>query len=102
MRPTPRRDGLCLPQILTLVAVVALIVVVWLQKAGTRDADRIGVPEHELVRRYLSYDDPAIALVGVRVIDGTGVRTKANQTVLIEQGVISEVGPAESIAIQAA
>lgn len=56
-------------------------------------------PLSEVVQEYVSYDDPVTALVGVRVFDGTGDLPKPNQTVLIERGWISQVGPADSVAI---
>lgn len=55
--------------------------------------------DRDAVRRYLAHDAPAIALVGVMVIDGTGGLPATNQTVLFERGVISGVGPVGSMAI---
>ena len=51
------------------------------------------------VRQYLSYDDPVIALVGVKVFDGTGRLPLPDQTVLIARGRIADVGSSDSVAI---
>jgi imidazolonepropionase-like amidohydrolase len=44
------------------------------------------------VRSFVSVDDSVIALVGARVIDGTGAGAKADQTIIIANGVIRVVG----------
>ena len=48
------------------------------------------------VMQYVSYNAPAIALVGVDVIDGSGGAVLRNQTVVIEHGRIAGVGPADA------
>jgi imidazolonepropionase-like amidohydrolase len=48
---------------------------------------------------YVQVDAPIVALTHVRVIDGTGAAAKDDQTVILEQGKISAVGPAASTAI---
>jgi imidazolonepropionase-like amidohydrolase len=49
------------------------------------------------VRRYVSVDGNEIALTHVRVIDGTGAPAREDQTVLIRDGRIVEVGPAGAV-----
>ena len=49
------------------------------------------------VRQYVSVSDPTIALTNVTVIDGTGSAPKPNQTIVIQNGRIAEVGPASSV-----
>jgi imidazolonepropionase-like amidohydrolase len=49
------------------------------------------------VRPFVSVDAPTVALTHVRVIDGTGAGPVADQTVLIANGRIQEVGPAVAI-----
>lgn len=49
------------------------------------------------VRQYVAVDEPRIALVNVRVIDGTGAAAREGQTVLIEDGTIAAVGPNFSV-----
>ena len=48
---------------------------------------------------FISIDNSRIALVNAKLIDGTGVAPKKNQTVLIENGIISKVGYADEIKI---
>src|SRR5688500_10486346 len=49
------------------------------------------------VREYVSASEPVVALTNVTVIDGTGSAPKPNQTVVIQNGRIAEVGPASSV-----
>jgi len=44
------------------------------------------------VRQYISIDDPSYALEHVTIIDGTGAAVQRNQTVLVKDGRISQVG----------
>jgi imidazolonepropionase-like amidohydrolase len=52
-----------------------------------------------VTKSFISVDAPVVALQHVRVIDGTGAAAQADQTVLIESGVIREIGPAASVQI---
>lgn len=45
------------------------------------------------VRSLVSVGEPVIALTNVRVIDGTGAATRDNQTLIIENGRITALGP---------
>ena len=51
------------------------------------------------VRQYVSVDAPVVALTHVRVIDGTGAPARADQTVVIERGVIRAVGDAATVVV---
>jgi hypothetical protein len=51
------------------------------------------------VRRYVLTDARVVALTWLTVIDGTGRPAAENQTVLIEDGLITATGPAARIAI---
>jgi enamidase len=53
------------------------------------------------VRQFVSVDAPVVALTHVRVIDGTGAPARADQTVLVERGVIRAVGDAATVTIPA-
>ncbi len=53
------------------------------------------------VQRFVSVDDPVIALTHVRVVDGTGAAPLENQTVLISEGRIATVGPTASARVPA-
>jgi len=45
------------------------------------------------VRQFVKVDAPVIALTHVRVIDGTGAPSRADQTLVIRDGLIAAVGP---------
>jgi imidazolonepropionase-like amidohydrolase len=53
----------------------------------------------EEVRKYVSLDTTAIALTRVQLLDGTGAPAKSDQTILIRNGRIAEVGPAASVKV---
>jgi imidazolonepropionase-like amidohydrolase len=53
------------------------------------------------VREYVSIDAPVVALVGVRVVDGTGAEPRDDQTVLIREGRIARVGPVGEVDVPA-
>ena len=44
------------------------------------------------VRAYVSVDAPVIALTHVRVIDGTGAPPRENQTLILNNGIITTIG----------
>jgi imidazolonepropionase-like amidohydrolase len=48
------------------------------------------------VREFVSVPETVVALTNVRVIDGTGAAPRDNQTVVIQNGRITAVGPAAS------
>ena len=48
------------------------------------------------VKPFVSVDAPKVALVHVRVIDGTGAPARDDQTVLLENGRIAAIGPAQA------
>jgi imidazolonepropionase-like amidohydrolase len=52
-------------------------------------------------REYVSVDAPVIALQNVRVVDGTGAAPVENQTIVIQNGRITAVGPAASARVPA-
>jgi len=62
------------------------------QRPGTLSQD---------VLRYVSVREPVVALVGVRMIDGTGAPPADGITVLIRDGRIAAVGPAASVDVPA-
>ncbi|HEX6630056.1 MAG TPA: amidohydrolase family protein [Gemmatimonadaceae bacterium] len=53
------------------------------------------------VRQFVSVDAPVVALTHVRVIDGSGAAARAEQTIVLERGVIRAVGPVDSVAVPA-
>jgi imidazolonepropionase-like amidohydrolase len=50
----------------------------------------------QAMRQLITHDAPVVAITNVRVIDGTGAPARDAQTVVIEDGRISAVGPAAS------
>ncbi|HJR68296.1 MAG TPA: amidohydrolase family protein [Gemmatimonadaceae bacterium] len=49
------------------------------------------------VRALVSVAEPVVALTGVTVIDGTGAAPRRDQTIVIRDGRIAEVGPASRV-----
>ena len=54
-----------------------------------------------LTKSFVTVDSPIVALEHVRVIDGTGAAAAADQTILIESGLIKEIGAANSVSVPA-
>ncbi len=52
-------------------------------------------------KAYVSVDSAVIAITDVLVIDGTGGAAKPGQTVVLENGVITQVGPAKKVKVPA-
>jgi enamidase len=51
------------------------------------------------VKAFVQVDSPTVALTHVRVIDGTGAPSRADQTIVIRDGTIAAVGDAASVQI---
>jgi imidazolonepropionase-like amidohydrolase len=49
------------------------------------------------VQQYVRTSAPLIALTNVRVIDGTGVPPRDNQTIVLKNGVIAEIGDSSRV-----
>ena len=49
------------------------------------------------LRNYITHAEPVIALTNVRVIDGTGAAAKENQTLVIRDGKIAQLGDGASV-----
>jgi hypothetical protein len=52
-----------------------------------------------VVRAFVSVDAPVVALVHVRVIDGTGAAPRADQTIVLRDGKIEALGDAGKVKI---
>jgi imidazolonepropionase-like amidohydrolase len=63
------------------------------------EAQRLTVAD--AVKTFVSVDAPVVALTNVRVIDGTGAAPRANQTIVIQDGNIVEVGEAAEVTVPA-
>lgn len=59
-----------------------------------------GAPSEE-VSRYVAVDAPVVGLTHAQVIDGTGADPKADQTIVIEDGVITAIGPSAEVVVPA-
>jgi imidazolonepropionase-like amidohydrolase len=53
----------------------------------------------EQVRPFVSVSEPVVALVHVQVIDGSGGAPRPDQTVVIRDGRVAEVGPAARVRV---
>lgn len=54
-----------------------------------------------VTKSFISVDAPVVALEHVRVIDGTGAAAVTDQTVVIENGMIREIGKSGSVSVPA-
>lgn len=50
-----------------------------------------------ITKSFVTVDSPVVVLTHVRVIDGTGAAPSTDQTIIIENGVIREIGPSASL-----
>jgi enamidase len=73
--------------LLVLVALLAL----------SGEAQRLTVSD--AVKEFVSIDAPVIALTNLRVIDGTGAAPRANQTIVIQEGNIADLGETGHVTI---
>jgi imidazolonepropionase-like amidohydrolase len=53
----------------------------------------------EEVRKYVAVDAPVVALTHATLLDGTGADPRLDQTIVIRDGRIADVGPAGSVVI---
>src|SRR3989454_10423071 len=82
MRPPPA----FVPLALVAIAPVALSA----QRPDSLAAD---------VRQYVAVDTAVVALTHVLLVDGTGAAPRPDQTIVIRDGRIAEVGPAASVQV---
>ena len=54
-----------------------------------------------VTQRFVSVPEPTVALTNVTVFDGTGAAPVAGQTVLIDRGRITAIGPTASVRVPA-
>ena len=54
--------------------------------------------QQEPMESFIAVDAPTVALANVKVIDGTGGPAREGQTVVIREGRIADVGPADEVA----
>ena len=75
---------------LTILAQLALPAAGLSAQAATKLSEQVR-------SQYVSVADPVVALTNVTIIDGTGAAPKPNQTIVIQNGKITDVGPASSV-----
>jgi cytosine/adenosine deaminase-related metal-dependent hydrolase len=76
----------------TQLVLLACLVIAFLPAAAQ---DRPALPEH--LNKFVAIDRPLVALQNVQIVDGTGAPARANQTILIENGAIRQVGAASEV-----
>src|ERR1044072_64482 len=72
------RRQAAVPSLMVMAAVAAIV------------AQRPAIPQ--ALRQFVQVDAPVVALTHVRVIGGTGARARDDQTLVIRDGLIAEVG----------
>jgi imidazolonepropionase-like amidohydrolase len=78
----------------------ALLVLVTSSMSAAQQTPTLSRPElSAAVREYVSVDADVVALVNVRVIDGTGAAARAAQTLVIRDGIISAIGAAGRVEV---
>lgn len=76
-----------------LAGLAALSIPLFTADLSAQSADQLS----ETTREFVEVGDPVVALTHVTLIDGTGSEPRADQTVLIENGRITAVGPSDEI-----
>jgi imidazolonepropionase-like amidohydrolase len=76
---------------------IVLLVLMLALLALAAEAQRLAVAES--VKAFVTVDAPVIALTNARVIDGTGAPARSNQTIVIRDGDIAEVGDGPGVTI---
>lgn len=79
------------------IIVVLFLHLATVSLAAAQNAQRLA-PE---AREYVKSDAPVIALMHVRVIDGTGAAAKTNQTIIVADGKIQSIGDSDKITVPA-
>ena len=54
-----------------------------------------------LTKSFVTVNAPVVALTHAKVIDGTGAAASADQTIVIEKGMIRDIGPTTSLTVPA-
>lgn len=80
-------------RVTTTLAVLAQLTI----PVATLSAQAATKLSEQVRSQYVSVTDPVVALTNVTIIDGTGAAPKPNQTIVIQNGKITDVGPASSV-----
>ena len=85
-----------------ITIILTLTILVSLQGCGQKQATDIQTKKNDIsdyTQSFISIDSPRIALSNVKIIDGTGNPSRNSQTVLIENGIIVDIGDSKDIEI---
>ena len=96
IRETGSTGGTPRPAAVRGSAVAALAIALALAPSA---AAQRGAALGERVRPFVSVSEPVVALVNVKVIDGSGAAPRDGQTVVIRDGKIAAVGPSSTMAV---
>lgn len=80
-------------------AIVSALVVVCAGLVAAQRGQGPGGQAPNPNRAYLKVDGAVVAITHVRVIDGTGAPTRADQTLILRDGNIAAMGPAISTSV---
>jgi len=75
---------------------IALVLTTSVLLFGHGDAQQ--APNPNAIANFVKVNAPVVALTHVRVIDGTGAPARDNQTIVIRDGSIAEIGDASQVA----
>ena len=81
----------------TVIGTAALVTLFWQLSAAGQSRPTLS----PAVRAYVSVDAPVIALTHARVIDGTGAAPREDQTLIVNNGVITTMGSSASTDVPA-
>ncbi|MFT5144263.1 MAG: imidazolonepropionase-like amidohydrolase [Rhodothermales bacterium] len=76
-----------------------VLVLTWTLAPVTHAQDQARVALSNNVKTYVAVDAPVVALINVKVIDGTGAPARDGQTVLIEGTRITATGPTGTVQV---
>ncbi len=102
MGTCPKLSGrLTVPGLLSLLLILMQPSSGIAQQGGSRGAVPPSPALEEEVAQYVTVNASVFALTHVRVIDGTGAAAREDQTILVDHGVIQQVGPSTAIKLPA-
>ncbi|MDL5513303.1 amidohydrolase family protein [Arenibacter sp. M-2] len=85
-----------------ITIILTFTILVSLQGCGQKQVTDIQTKKNDIsdyTQSFISIDSPNIALSNVKIIDGTGNPSRNSQTVLIENGIIVDIGDSKNIEI---
>ncbi len=92
---TPPRPDTSFFRVGAALVVMVLVSLIGHPPAGAATGD--GAPQGGGQGRFIAVDSDEIAITNVKVIDGTGAEPLENQTVIIRDGLIAQIGASETV-----